>query len=578
MASPAKGSVPVPLEPLGAGFRGDVAPHLAPLGTSPFSRNVLSHNNQVFASSGWAKLRLSGNSNFGNKRILNIAQYFASPFVDGDPVVFFTKPEVRFYEPGSDTFVDITAPRWAASNDVPPTWAIDVNGHMLVATGNDVFIWAPRVDGSVTSPRRMRQLGGLADERVLIEQAFVVSFFEPHALLGRIKQDGAWYPNRYAWSDLNDPERWFIGFDEELGITSLAGFADLPPNKAHETPTILSIESCRDLLAIWTNWDCYTLQYVGAPNMWVRRLVQHEFGARNYRCVVNFGDHHMVAGSDGDFYDTNLVDKQSVGSPVRDWINNRITGIIYGYRRFVPYDSVVWAFSTDPDNPSVPDTAAVFDVKEGHWDIIDHPFWSGAAVDRSGVSGSIRGAGTINDLDLAAATIDDLDDVADTINELSLDELSRSVGRANLDAEVLGANDGNIYKRSGWTKNGADLIAEWRTPVLDFGDPIVRKWVSGYEVALVKEANAYLSEIIPPDSYQVLVSSYGSQNRDVDWEALSPAQTRSYTLGGVQDQRLKFRSNFRFHQVGIRAVSTNASPKPWSLRRLYAFVVPAGQR
>lgn len=603
MANVPSNAIPAPIVQFDRGFHGELPAHLLPPGASPELRNVLCGNGEVVAQAGFAKVADHAPN---GKRIIHIAQIFRDPFSEGDPVIIVEKDEVNVWLPDADggagAFQDITvapaaAVPYRASNSARPTSTLDHDGNWILATGRGVYWWPltgydaiglnPAVytkNPSGGNPYihlknltgtafTLMFLPGLNDERVLISEAWVASHFEPHVMLGRIKQDDTWYVNRYAWSDTNSSTRWFPGFDDDEGITSVAGFADLPADVSHETPQILAIEQLRDLVIIYTDWNIWTLQFVGAPLMWVRRMVQGECGLAASGTVVNCGDRHYFFGRDGRFYEFNGTDKQPIGKAVEDYVNKNIAGegSIFGFRRLMP-DSCVWAFSTDADNPSVPDTAVAFNRQDGSWTIEDFPFTAARTVDSSAIAGPI---GTATSIDELTGTIDAL---TGAIDDLSTDAYFRDTTSNRLNAEVMGSDDGFLYYRAGWTNDGADREHLWRSGILDFGEPLRSKHLSNIEVVMRKDGLMNQGVDVPAGNYAITIKAYAASRRERVFVDPTQTQTQTYRPGTDDDDCLWFRVSDRFMAFEVTSTSTSTQAMPWALSRLTPYLIPRGLR
>lgn len=599
MANVPSNALPADLINLHSGFHGELPPHLVPVGASPQLRNVLCANGQVVAQAGYAKV-VSYAPN--GHRVIHITQVFRAPFTGGDPILLVEDDEINVWLPdaegGTGAFEEIQPLIYSASVRARPTSSLDHDGNLVLATGEGVYWWPlsgndslginpaiyvknpgvgeqyvqTQADPTVTF--RIINLPGLRDERVLIQKAWVTSHFEPHVMLGRLYQgegnDARWYVNRYAWSDTNNSIRWFPGFDEETGVSSVAGFADIPSDVSHETPQILAMEQLRDLLIIYTDWNIWTLQFVGAPLMWVRRMVQGECGLAASGTVINCGDKHYFYGRDGRFYEFNGTDKQPIGKPVEDYVNKNIAGAVFGFRRLVP-DSCVWAFSTDADNTGVPDTAVAFNRVDGSWTIEDFPFTAARHVDASGIAGPI---GAVTSYDDLTGTIDALTGAMD---DLSADADFRDSTSFSLNAEVMGSDDGHLYYRAGWTNDGSDRTHTWRSGVLDFGEQLRQKHLTAIEVAMVKDGLVNQGVDVPSGNYNVEIKVYASDRRERVGLG-SPAQTQTYRPGTDDDACLWFRVTTRFMQFEITSTSSSSQSKPWALGRLTPYLIPMGLR
>lgn len=595
---------------LSQGYRGDLPPHKIPPGSSPSLRNVVVANGQVRSLPGWQVV----SDTYDTKgAIIHLTQWQALPYVTWDPIVAIWGPHldsgfkpgfVRIYDPLTPAWYDITPSDYAVqlwSDDylflAPPSTCISPDQYLILTNTAGVWSWEPEEADDPLNPGAMVTLDGLSDAG--IDSAFTCASFGPHLILGAVQVDGQWYGERYYWSQTNNSKLWTIGFNEDTEIESLAGFADLPFNQSQQSVVIIRMEPLRDYLLIYTKEMVFSLEFVGSPFIWVRRPLQNGFGLRSWDSIVNMGDRHIVAAWDGDIYEFNGVEKQSIGAPIRDYLNRAVKGAdggyIRGFRRFKD-DSAVFYFSTTPETPLQPDTAVVWNTKERAWTIEDFPFMVGRNVTTEGVDGNLRTKDGYRSIQSLTGTIDDLPTTYSitTIDELSQRPVVRNQDQISINQEIMGGYDGVLYKRDGWTKNGSDMTCRWRTHVFGGGGEQdtarrVSHWCNVF-VGALNEGLGWLEEealnAAAPTSYTITVNLYTANRPNVDWDSLSVSQSRTLTIGAspTTDPWLPFRVNARWAQVEITATSTyTADPeafddRPWALEEVIAYAINMGRR
>lgn len=617
MASVPEAATEIRIEGLSQGYRGDLPPHKIPPGSSPSLRNVVVANGQVRSLPGWTVL----SDTYSTKgAIIHLTQWQALPYVTWDPIVAIWGPHfdsgfkagfVRLYDPLTPAWYDITPTDYAVqlwSTDylflAPPTTCISPDQQLILTNTAGVWRWEPEAQDDPLNPGIMEALPGLTDAG--IQSAFTCASFGPHLILGAVQIDDVWYGERYYWSQTNNSELWTIGFNEDTEVTSLAGFADLPFNQSQQSVVIIRMEPLRDYLLIYTKEMVFSLEFVGSPFIWVRRPLQNGFGLRSWDSIVNMGDRHIVAAWDGDIYEFNGVEKQSIGAPVRDWLNRAVEGAnggyIRGFRRFKD-DSAVFYFSTNSSTPLRPDTAIVWNTKERAWTIEDFPFMVGKNVTTEGVDGNLVVIDTYKTINSLSGTIDDLPTTYGSGGYVAIDGLSqqpvvRNQDQISVNQEIMGGYDGILYKRDGWNKAGSDMTCRWRTHVFS-GDPSgqdtarrVNHWCNVF-VGALNEGLGWLEEealnVLAATSYTITVNLYTSDRPNVDWDSLSVTQSQTITIGAspTTDPWLPFRANARWAQIEVTATSTftdggedpdTYDDRPWVLEELIAYAIRMGRR
>lgn len=593
MARVLAAGTPMEIAGLSGGIRLDVPPHKVPIGASPSLRNVSVGNGQVRSVNGWSVV---DDTHEDGGSIVAIGQWQALPYSLWDPIICMWGPSsgsegaIRLWDPINTAWYDITPSDFSwvllAPPDntfiAPPSMCVSPDQKLIVVNSAGCWEWNPEEQDNPLNPGAMTGLVGIGAAG--ITAAFTAASVGPHLLLGGVEMDDQWEPQRYYWCQTNNSDLWTIGFNDETEVDSLAGFADLPYNDSDQSPSIMRIMMLRDQAMIYTKENVYSLEFVGAPFIFVRRLVQTKFGLRSWESVVDMGDRHIVAAWDGDFYEFNGFEKQSIGAPIRDWVNKNVQGYIRGYRRFKD-DCAVFYFSTSADTPLTPDTAVVFNVKEGSWTIEDFDFVAAANVTAEGIDGNqfiVDSAIGIDDLTGTIATLNSTYGVT-RIDELPsnvTNEYFRNQDQVRINREVMGGSDGILYRRSGWTKAGSPMTYRWRTHVFHGENPLqVQNW-SSVLVGLVEEGLNFIEDSSSGDTpYNVRVNLYTSNDPYVDWDSLPVKQFRTYTYGDdPSDTRYKgFRTKARYAQIEITSTSEDDDDeRPWVLEQLIVWMIAMG--
>lgn len=476
--------------------------------------NIRFINGRVETSPGWEKFTAVASSS----PVKHIAQY--KKYDNTDFAIRITNTKVERYDPGTDTWIDITgaSPLTGVTDDfVQSDTAFDT--YMFTNNVDRVKKWGGT--GNISN------LGGLstADDgaggTVDVTAAKGLTAFAGFMHLVNTQESSTRYAQRWRWSRFGNHEGW-----NNQSTYGQAGFADLVdgPDKLQT-----AIRLGGDFIALYKEDSISIAQYVGPPTVWSRRLVVNGVGLLAPGAVTNIVNEHIFCASDN-FYIFNGLAIKPVGDAIFDQfiseLNPSKAHLMWAHTIY-EYNEVIFAYPSG--SSEVPNRAVVLNYMTGAWAFRDMPFLCMGPYRRTTASDTW-------DSDSEAWNDDDT-----RWDDARLAE--------NAPLHLAGDADGHVHDYGvGFSQDEENHDSYVISPAIDMGRPdLIKRWMR------------IIIEVIATGTYNMEVSylTVKSPNTVLNWSAAKnfpcDLSTHPWVTVDVSGRYLFLR--FR----------TNHTARPWKL-------------
>lgn len=262
-----------------------------------FPKNVRLYRGELRKREGRSYM---GNVMIGAQPVLHLANFKMSD--SSNSLIRIGYRNVERYNPASGLWMDITGLDLTGTNNDFFSSAVDPADDYFIFTN---YIDRPRKYTATGAPTV--SLGGTTTFK-----AKFVEYVQPYVVFGGLIELGSSQLNKIRWSDTGDPENY------TTGNSGSQLFLDEPT-------LIRGMKKLQDMLMVYKEGSVYRGRKVASASVFdFGGPFSMGKGLMSARAIADIGQAHIYMGADEDFHINDGVRITDIGSPIREYVFNRI--------------------------------------------------------------------------------------------------------------------------------------------------------------------------------------------------------------------------------------------------------------